>query len=389
MSSVRKIIIIAALDLRGTLSDRQGAFFIFALPLAVIFIVGLVVQQGGNQVRLGLLDNGTGPLAAHLDQTLSRSSTIKLIRYHGRASLDVAVRRSDVDVGAVIPSSYDKDLMGGRVTPNVDFIALPADRSIVAQRGELEAIVSGEEAAVIAAQTAAAQTGKPVAAALAQARQLQGSSVSNRATLQRIGHTSTRQGFDYTAPANMILFIFINSLAAAGAVAAARAAGIIRRMLATPTTPGTVLIGIGAGRLAIALVQAIVIITVGTLVFGVAWGNPVGLLLVVLLFALLSTAAALYVGATAKSFEQAIAITIPIGIGLGMLGGCMWPLAIVGPTMRAFGHITPHAWAVDALIKMGARRGLGTIVTDLAVLGGAAVVAVALATRRLAKSLAT
>ena len=26
----------------------------------------------------------------------------------------------------------------------------------------------------------------------------------------------------------------------------------------------------------------------------------------------------------------------------------MWPLEIVGPTMRTVGHVTPQAWAVDA-----------------------------------------
>jgi ABC-2 type transport system permease protein len=67
----------------------------------------------------------------------------------------------------------------------------------------------------------------------------------------------------------------------------------------------------------------------------------------------------------------------------------MWPLAIVGPAMRAVGHITPHAWAIDALIKMGSGEGWHTIVTDVTVLTVAAVVALALASRRLARSLAT
>lgn len=387
MSRLRKVMAIAGLDLRGTLSDRQGAFFIVALPLAVIFIVGLVVQAGGNKVRLGVVDDGTGPLAAHLGETLSTSPTVKLIRYRSRQALDVAVRRSDVDVGVVIPADYDQGLSSGRITSNVEFIALAANRARAAQRSEVEAIVTGEESTVIAAQLASAQTRQPFASALARARELEKASVSDRAALQRVGHTSILQGFDYTAPANMILFIFINSMAAAGAIAAARTAGITRRVLATPTTPATVLAGIAVGRLAVALVQAAVIIVVGTLVFGVSWGSPLGLGLVVLLFSLVSTAAALYVGATANSFEQALAITIPIGIGLGMLGGSMWPLAIVGPAMRVLGHITPHAWAIDALIKIGTHRGLGAIVGDLLVLAGAAAVALALATRALAKSL--
>jgi ABC-2 type transport system permease protein len=35
-----------------------------------------------------------------------------------------------------------------------------------------------------------------------------------------------------------------------------------------------------------------------------------------------------------------------------MLGGCMWPLEIVGDTVRAIGHVTPHAWAMDGWVDL-------------------------------------
>ena len=72
----------------------------------------------------------------------------------------------------------------------------------------------------------------------------------------------------------------------------------------------------------------------------------------VVLFALASTGAAMLLGSWARSEAQVTSLAPPLGIGLGMLGGCMWPLEIVGPTMRAIGHATPHAWAVDAFIEV-------------------------------------
>jgi len=41
-------------------------------------------------------------------------------------------------------------------------------------------------------------------------------------------------------------------------------------------------------------------------------------------------------------------VAIPMGIVFGMLGGTMWPLSVVSPVMRAIGHFTPQAWAMDA-----------------------------------------
>jgi ABC-2 type transport system permease protein len=77
-------------------------------------------------------------------------------------------------------------------------------------------------------------------------------------------------------------------------------------------------------------------------------------------------------------------IGIPVAIGMAMLGGCMWPLEIVPPAVRAAGHLTPHAWAMDAWIKLiFDGDGIGSIAVDLAVLGGVAAVLLGLATWRL------
>ena len=73
---------------------------------------------------------------------------------------------------------------------------------------------------------------------------------------------------------------------------------------------------------------------------------------VVLAFSLLSAGAGLLVASTVRNGEQAQAIGIPVAIALGMLGGAMWPLEIVGSTMRAVGHVVPHAWAMDAWVEL-------------------------------------
>src|SRR5690606_20607488 len=101
-----------------------------------------------------------------------------------------------------------------------------------------------------------------------------------------------------------------------------------------------------------ALVQSTLIVLVGWGLFGVDWGDPRGVVLVVVLFAVVATAVGLLVGATVSDPDQAQAVGIPVAIGLGMLGGCMWPLDIVPPLMRTLGHVAPHAWAMDAWVAL-------------------------------------
>ena len=105
-------------------------------------------------------------------------------------------------------------------------------------------------------------------------------------------------------------------------------------------------------------------------------------------FALVGTGAGMLFGSLLRTPEQATSIGPPVGIALGMLGGCMWPLAIVPAPMRLAGHLFPHAWAMDAFIDLISEdAGLAGIAGKLAVLAGFAAVLLALATWRLRRAL--
>lgn len=66
----------------------------------------------------------------------------------------------------------------------------------------------------------------------------------------------------------------------------------------------------------------------------------------------------------------------------------MWPLDIVPEAMRVAGHLTPHAWAMDAWIELVYDdAGLVDIALELGVLAGLAAVLGVLAARRLRTAL--
>jgi hypothetical protein len=130
------------------------------------------------------------------------------------------------------------------------------------------------------------------------------------------------------------------------------------------------------------------------------WGRMYGLagrelsrrveatLLLVTVFALVGTGVGMLLGAVLGNAEQATSIGPPVGIALGMLGGCMWPLAIVPEPMRVVGHLFPQAWAMDAFIALIAKdAGLAGIARQLAVLAAFAAALLVLVTWRLRKAL--
>jgi ABC-2 type transport system permease protein len=360
------------------------------LPVVIILVIGITFgEEESDRLPVGVLDQDGGPLGAELQADLATSPALEPRSYDSLDALRKAVRRGVVAAGVVVPAGYDQALRAGR-DAQVSFVVDQTRSAPAAVRTAVAAAVTRQAAIVRAARFAAGTAGVSFDAALARARALSGEQEQVRVEATTIGgrENALPSGFNYTAPSNLVLFVFITSLAGAAALVEQRRIGVTRRMLAAPTTASTILFGETLGRFLVALLQGLIVFVIGWLVFGVDWGDPPAALLLVTVFALVGTGAGMLFGTVLRTAEQATSIGPPVGIALGMLGGCMWPLAIVPEPMRVAGHLFPHAWAMDAFIDLISEdAGLAGIAGKLAVLAGFAAVLLAVATWRLRRAL--
>jgi ABC-2 type transport system permease protein len=385
-----KALIMAGSALRRLARDRLALFFLVLLPIVIIAIIGITFGDAASErLPVGIADEGAGPLGDELRAALAASPALDPRGYDDTDALGKAVRRGVVSAGVVLPAGYDQALRAGRAA-EVTFVVDQTRPAPAPVRSAVSAVVARQAAEVKAARFAADNAGIPFGTALARARALGALPEQVRVEATTIGgrEDALPTGFNYTAPANLVLFVFITSLAGAAGLIEARRLGVTRRMLATPTTASTILVGEALSRFAVALLQGMIIFVVGWLVFGVDWGDPPAALLLVVTFALVGTGVGMLLGSVLRNAEQATSIGPPVGIALGMLGGCMWPLAIVPQPMRVVGHLFPQAWAMDAFIALIAKgEGIGGIARQLAVLAAFAVALLALATWRLRRAL--
>ena len=189
--------------------------------------------------------------------------------------------------------------------------------------------------------------------------------------------------FTLGATTQLVLFVFLTSLSAAGRLVVTRELGVSRRMLSTPTSSWTIIAGETLGRYLVALLQALYIVIVSTVVFGVTWGDPLAAAVIVALFCLVGAGAAMLVGALARNGDQASSMGVFLGLALGALGGCMIPFQVMPPAMQSIARLIPHSWAVlglQDLIRDGG--GLAAVAPNLLVLLGFSVVLLSLATWR-------
>jgi ABC-2 type transport system permease protein len=194
-------------------------------------------------------------------------------------------------------------------------------------------------------------------------------------------------GFDLGAASQLIVFTFLNSLTTAAALVETRAFGVTRRMLATPTPARVIITGEALGRVAIALLQGLIVVVGSALLFGVRWGDPLGAAALLFAFALVSGGAGLLLGALCRTQQQTTGAGILLGLGLAAFGGCMVPIEFFSPALRTVAFATPHGWANDGFAALTRRGGdLLTVAPHLGVLLGFATVLFALGAWRLQRA---
>ncbi len=105
--------------------------------------------------------------------------------------------------------------------------------------------------------------------------------------------------------------------------------------------------------MALGLVQIGFAMLVGSLLFGIGWGESLGMVLAVLFaYAALTAALGLLLGSLARSEGQAVGLGVLAANVLAALGGCWWPIEITPGWMQSFARYLPTGATMDALHKL-------------------------------------
>ena len=379
-----KVFAIAGSNVRRMLRERSNIFFVFIFPLALILLIG--AQFGGDvDPVIGLYMADDDQLAVAIAEEVESEDTLDVRRFETAEALTSSVERGSSQAGLFIPGGLDEVAEAGERV-EIGFVSRPDGFGPQIQ-SVVGAAVSRVMTPVAAASFASEKTGAPFDETLEVA-------IAEEAAAPGLGTQVTAVGealfpptlgrFDLGASSQLVLFVFLTALAGSAALILSRQLGISRRMLSTPTSTGTIVVGEGTGRWAVAMVQGLYIIVVTFLIFRVDWGDPLGAVLILITFSAVGAGAGMLMGAVFSNDAQASGIGIILSLGLAALGGAMLPIELFSPTMQKVAHITPHAWALDGFAELVRRNGtVVDILPELGVLTAYAVVLLALAAWRL------
>ncbi len=406
---MRKILQIAVNDLRVILADRSILINLILIPIGLALAVGYANGAGSSgqstptRTIIDVLDDDQSALSSQFVDALRG-----LLPNSRLCPLDNTPDNACQLGGATLDSALAERRLKAHTARAL--IEIPADFGAKLASGQnVSAVYRSDEGVndpsvwLQAAQTAAQRVGGAVAAArigtdvisslsasaltadkatLTQAINQRASTLwaQNPITVQTVEAAQpasaqpTRSGFSQSIPGMASMYVMFAVLPAMAAFIEERRNWTLQRLITMPLRRSQVLGGKLLARFALGMVQYGIIFGFGLLI-GVRYGSSaLAIIVVMAAYTACITALALALMTLLRSSGQARGLTLFLTLTLAPLGGAWWPLEIVPGWMRALGHLSPLAWAMDGfntLIFHGG--GLGAVIGPVTVLIGASV----------------
>lgn len=330
-------------NVRMFIRNRGGLFFSLFLPILFMVIFGLIFGNAGNS-KPDLAVVGSGPLVSGL----TSSGAVTLHRLPSEQQALKRVRDGRYEA-AVVVRGNDATLYYSNV--------YPADAAM------LQGLVSG-----IADRVSIAATGRPPLVALAT------ESVE----------TKTLRYIDFLVPGLLAMALAQSAVfGVAGTLVSFRERGIFRRLRVTPLPLGEFAFARVLTHLALALAQAVILLAVGRIFFGVHLGiDAAALIPLVAMGALCFIAIGFFVGSVARSQDAAAAIGNVITLPMVFLAGVFFPLDAAPSWLQTLARALPLTYLANGLRDVAIRgESFASTLPDLGILAAVALGVVGLSLR--------
>ena len=340
--------------------NRTALFFSLFLPLIIMLIFGVLNFEGTTTIELGVVDEaGTDASAAFIDGL--REYDYLELTMGDRESELAALEAGDRGFVLVIPSNFEGSL--GSETGLVAYASTSDPAQAQVATGLVQLAVGG---ALVAA------SGQPVPAGGGTAP-VTFESVESR----DLGY------IDFLVPGIVGMTVMqLGLFGVAFGFVQLKRTGALRRLFATPTSPGYFLSAQVASRMVLGYVQVAILIGIG-IWFGLQmFGSWLVLAIIVGLALLIFLAVGFAVAGWAKNEDQAAPVANLISLPMLFLSGVFFPRDAMPEALQTVTQFMPLTYVNEALRGvMNEGAGLADLGPQLLGMGVWAVITFVIAVR--------
>jgi ABC-2 type transport system permease protein len=412
---MRKILNIMWKDINVLFRDTAAVILIIAGPLVLTVGMGLVTGSFNRSdaaptislIPVAIVNQDGGELAAALVDLLTGEELAELVEPQlmtDETSARSAVESGSLAAAVIIPAGFgDSFLPAGPsgTSPRTVPVEVYADPGSPIRSGIIKSIIDDfagrAQTGVATVQIGLAEltrsgavspeelpaAGRAMSENLFTAAGGESLAASSLIAVRResaaIEDGAVFNPLAYFAPAMALLFLMYAVTLGARTLLAERREGTLARMLAAPVTSAQVLSGKVAGIFMGGVLQLGVLILLTSLLFQLRWGNPLGVVLLVLAAAAAATGWGLLVAAIAVTPSQITNLGLALTLIFGILGGSFVPMQGSTNLIQWLSRITPNRWALDGFTSLALGEGLAGLTGPLLALTMMAVVLFSLA----------
>ncbi len=398
-----KTFLIGIKDLRLVFRDRAALILMLVAPFLLTLGMGLVTGRfSGNtsgiaDIPVIIVNQDDGELSQALVDLFNSEDLADLVEPTLGESPEAArlqVEEDNAAAAIIIPAGFTRsiipqqeDFAAGN-TPKVVEIELYANPTRPTSAGIIKSILdefmSRVEEGSISAQTSILQmmiSGRITpeqaqAAGEEMGQRLQDS--PNNDTLA-ITLNSTTQGeeveFDvlaYLAPGMALMFLMYTVSYGGRSILTEKTQGTLPRLLVSPTNSAQILGGKVFGIFLTGAAQMLILIGGTSLLFQLKWGDPLGVLILVLVAVFGATGWGMLITALARTTAQVANTGTAVMLIFGILGGSFIQLDQMPASIQMMSRIAPNSWALDGFTTLalgGTLADLSTPITALLTMG--------------------
>jgi len=360
---VRALWTLTLANIRSYLRDRAALFWTLAFPLIFIVMFGLIFQGGASRLNLAWVDEDGSTQSGELRTALADASGVELEDFAREDAL-AKMRTGEVDAVVIVPAGYGEQLAAnaGSEAPGAPaVVTVYTDPS----RQELQGSVYQVLGSVLAVIN---MNDRPPLV------------IPQPETIQ----TENLNFISYFVPSMLGLSVMQVGIFAAIPLVADREKLILKRLAATPLRRWQLVGSNVLMRLLIALAQAVIIVAVGSIFFGVEISGSLALTAFFVVLGSVTFLALGYVIASFASTEDAAnGMTSVVQFPMMFLSGTFFPIQAMPDALQAVARVIPLTYLADALRQvMVGGVPFATLGICAAVLTGWLVVCFAIASRK-------
>jgi ABC-2 type transport system permease protein len=342
--------------------DRAALFWTIAFPVIFVILFGSIFSGGPSSFKVGWVDEDQSTASAQLRSGFAAVSLLELTD----ATRDDAMAKmqdGDFDAVIVVPAGLGAAMSAGATSGTTEpfQLQLYTDPSKQTASNTVQQVV-GQVVGGINQQL----SGTPPALAV------------EPQTLQTENLTSAA----YFVPSILAMALMQLGIFAAIPLVAQREKQILKRLGATPLARSTLVGSNVFMRLLIALVQTVIIVGIGVLLFGVSVLQPLAVAVLVILGAVTFVSIGYVIASYARTEDSANTLASVVQFPLMFLSGIFFPIAFMPQWLQPVAALLPLTYLGDALRQtMVGGAAYAPLYVDVLVLAGWLVVSFLISAR--------